>query len=135
VNYTKALIMCAAVGITATGLMALAPPAYGRSGPVYVVGREDVVSRHISYADLNLASVAGERTLNRRVGTAVNGLCLDVTGGNDGSTTFKYSMARCNGHAWSGARPQIAAAIQRAREIASTGSSTISATALTISLP
>jgi len=134
-NYTKALVMCAAVGITATGLMVLAPPAFGRNAPVYVVGREDVVTRHISYADLNLASVAGERTLNRRVGTAVNGLCLDATGGNDGSTTFKYSMARCSGHAWGDARPQIAAAVQRAREIASTGSSSISATALTISLP
>ena len=134
-NYTKALIMCATVGITATGLLVLAPPAYGRSGPVYVVGREDVVSRHISYADLNLASLPGERTLNRRVGTAVSSLCSEVSGGNDGSTSFKYSMARCSGHAWSDARPQIAAAVERAREIASTGSSSISATALTISLP
>lgn len=134
-NYTKALIMCAAVGITATGLMALAPPAFGKSGPVYVIGREDVITRHVSYADLNLASAAGEKTLVRRVGTAVNDLCLDATGGNDGSTTFKFSMVRCSGQAWNEARPQIARAVRRAQEIALTGGSNIAATALTISLP
>lgn len=135
-NYTKALIMCAAVGVTATGLLVLAPPALGKTAePVYVIGSGEVVTRHISYADLNLASFAGETTLNRRVGSAVNDLCLDATGGNDGSTSFKYSMRRCSGGAWDQARPQITRAVQRAREIASTGSSSIVATALTIRLP
>jgi len=134
-NYTKALIMCAAVGVTATGLMVFAPPAAGKPAPVYVIGNGDLITKHISYADLNLASSPGEGTLNHRVGAAVNDLCVEATGGNDGSTSFKYSMQRCSGLAWSQARPQIASAVQRAREIASTGDSSIAATALTIRLP
>jgi UrcA family protein len=134
-NYTKALIMCAAVGVTAVGVLAIAPPASGENAPVYVFGREDIVVRHVSYADLNLASAAGEITLNRRVGAAVNDLCIDATGGNDGSTRFKYSMSNCSTHAWNDARPQISRAVERAREMAATGGSSIVAAAVTISLP
>jgi UrcA family protein len=128
-KYPKAFSLCAAIAVTAT------TPAFARSAPVFVIAPTDVVTRHISYADLNLASVSGERTLERRVGTAVSDLCLDATGGNDGSPKFKLSMIRCSGEAWNGARPQMARAVQRARDIAATGSSAIAATALTISLP
>jgi UrcA family protein len=128
-KYPKAFSLCAAIAVTAT------TPAFGRSPPVFVTAPADLVTRHISYADLNLASVSGERTLERRVGTAVSDLCLDATGGNDGSPKFKLSMIRCSGEAWNGARPQMARAVQRARDIAATGSSAIAATALTISLP
>jgi UrcA family protein len=110
-------------------------PAFSRSAPVFVIAPADLVTRHVSYADLNLASIAGERALDRRVGTAVTDLCLDATGGNDGSPKFKMSMIRCSGEAWSGARPQMTRAVQRARDIAATGSSSIAATALVISLP
>jgi hypothetical protein len=43
--------------------------------------------------------------------------------------------ARCRGYAWRGAKPQIASAIERAQQIAATGSSTIAAVAITIALP
>jgi UrcA family protein len=128
-KHVRAISLCAAIAVTVT------TPAFGRSAPVFVTAPVDVVTRHISYADLNLASVPGERALQRRVGTAVTDLCLDATGGNDGSPQFKLSMIRCSGEAWSGARPQMARAVQRARDIAATGSSSIVAAALTISLP
>ncbi len=44
-------------------------------------------------------------------------------------------MKSCDTSAWGGARPQIARAVQRAREIAATGSSTIAAAAITIAVP
>jgi UrcA family protein len=128
-KYPKAFSLCAAIAVTAT------TPAFSRSAPVFVIAPADLVTRHVSYADLNLASIAGERALDRRVGTAVTDLCLDATGGNDGSPKFKMSMIRCSGEAWSGARPQMTRAVQRARDIAATGSSSIAATALVISLP
>lgn len=129
-KHLNALALCTAVALTA-----MASPALGKSARLVVTAPADPVARHISYADLNLASPAGETTLNRRVDAAVSDLCLDVTGGNDGSFTFKASMMRCSGSAWNQARPQIDRAVQRAREIASTGSSAITAAALTISLP
>jgi UrcA family protein len=132
-NYAKALIACAATGISATALFVLAQPAFGE--PVYVVGRDDVITTRVSYADLNLAADAGQRTLNNRVDSAINNLCLEATGGNNGSTDFKFAMAHCTSQALRDARPQIAQAVQRAHEIAQSGGSSIVATALTISLP
>jgi UrcA family protein len=134
-TYVKAFSMCTALAVTAGVLVAVAPPAIAQPPSVFVTAPADVVTRHINYADLNLASAAGERSLDHRVGGAVADLCLDATGGNDGSLNFKYSMKRCSGFAWNEARPQMDRAIQRAREIASTGSSSIAAVALTISLP
>jgi UrcA family protein len=136
-NYARTISLCAAVAITSGGLFLVASPALGRSGPIMVTASppEDVVVRHVSYADLNLAADAGQRTLNRRVGAAVSSLCTEASGGNDGSTGFKYSMINCSSGAWSDARPQIARAVQRAQELAFTGKTAIAAAAITISLP
>jgi UrcA family protein len=134
-TYVKALATCTTIAVTAAALFAVASPSVAQPPSVFVTAPADVVTRHISYADLNLASVAGERALDHRVGGAVSDLCLDATGGNDGSPDFKFSMKRCSGFAWKEARPQMDRAIQRARQIASTGSSSITAAALTISLP
>ena len=132
---SKLLSLSGAVAITVGGLFLVAPPASGKSPPIVVTAPDDyVVVRHISYADLNLASATGERTLNRRVDGAVSDLCLDATGGNDGSFSFKSNMMKCDNRAWGEARPQIARAVQRAHDIASTGTSSIAATAITISL-
>jgi hypothetical protein len=43
-------------------------------------------------------------------------------------------MMKCDNRAWGEARPQIARAVQRAHDIASTGTSPIAAAAITISL-
>ena len=134
-RYQNVLSICAAIGITAGAVAALAPPASGKSRPIVVEGRTDLVTRHVSYADLNLASTTGERTLNRRVSGAVNSVCLEAVGGYDAGTTFKFSMLRCSSSAWNGARPQITRAVERAHQIAATGSSSIAATAIVITIP
>jgi UrcA family protein len=136
-NYIRAISLCAAIAATSGGLFLAVSPAFGRGGPILVTATppEEVVVRHVSFADLNLLVEAGQRTLNRRVDVAVTDLCTEANGGNDGSTAFKYSMKRCSIGAWNDARPQIARAVQRSQELASTGQSAIAAAALTISLP
>jgi UrcA family protein len=132
-NYVRAISLCAAIAAVSGGLFLAAPPAFGRSGPILVTAAppEEIVVRHVSYADLNLAAEAGLRTLNRRVDVAVTDLCADANGGNDGSTKFKYSMKKCSNVAWNDARPQIMRAVQ----LASSGQTAITAAALTIALP
>jgi UrcA family protein len=137
-EYGKLISMAAAAAITAGGLVFMARPAAGKP-PIFVtappVNPADIVTRHIGYADLNLASAAGERTLNRRVGGAVNSLCLEVIGGNDTSMESMAAEYHCATSTWTQARPQIAQAVQRARDIASTGSSSLAAAAITLSVP
>lgn len=132
-NYGKALAMCGAslVAAVAIGLAGSAlharPPT-----PLYVIAHpEEYVARHVSYADLNLTFASGERTLNRRVGTAVSAVCNEAVGGL--STTFEYQDCRIG--AWGRARPQITRAVQRAREIAATGKSLIATGAITVAAP
>jgi UrcA family protein len=111
-------------------------PAVAKSAPILVNAPPDeIVTRDVSYADLNLAAPAGERALMSRVGSAVNGLCNDVAGGRDGSFTVNLAQTRCVNTTWHQARPQIDLALQRAREIASTGTSSIAATAVMIAVP
>ena len=134
-TYGKLLSVSAAIAIVTGGAALLASPASGKS-PIVVTAPDsaDVVTRHIGYADLNLASTAGERALNLRVDAAVSGLCLDAMGGNDGSPMVKFATQRCSNSALNQARPQIGQAVQRARDIAWTGASSLAAVAITISV-
>jgi UrcA family protein len=133
-RYAKALSISAAFALT---IFAPGTPAAGKNPRIVVIAppSSEIVVRRVSFADLNLASPAGERSLNSRVSYAVNDLCYDVTGGDDGTLRMKQVLKKCSGSAWDQARPQMAQAIQRAREIAQTGTSSITAAALTISLP
>ena len=129
--YGKLLSMCAAVALTAGGLLVMAPSASGREEPVVVEGPSDrLPTTRVSYADLNLATMAGEKTLNHRVAGAVSTVCEEASLASD-----IYAEPACRRFAWTGARPQIAQAVQRAHDIALTGSSTIAATAITIAVP
>jgi UrcA family protein len=132
----KIVSLCVATAITAGGFFVVSPPASARQ-PIVVTGpsREDIVVRRVSFADLNLASTSGEKTLNHRVGGAVTSLCIEAVGPDTRSLSSTIANMRCTRQAWDGARPQIASAVQRAREIAATGSSAIAATAITISIP
>lgn len=130
-DYSKLISISAAVLVTSGVFALVAPPAFGKA-PVLVTAPADVVSRHINYADLDLASSAGEVTLNRRVGGAVGSLCHEATGGPDGNFMTTIANRKCRTSAWNQARPQIAQATQRARDIASTGVSPIAAAAITI---
>lgn len=136
-TYARIISMCAALGLTAGTFALIALPAFAKAAPVVVTAPAppDFVRRHISYTDLNLASLAGERKLNRRVGNAVGELCSEATGGADGTFTMDIEIRKCTNSAWEQAGPQISQAVQRAHEIASTGTSSFAATTITISIP
>jgi UrcA family protein len=131
-NYGKIISFSAAVVLASGVFVLVASPAHGK--PVVVVANPDIVTRHISFSDLNLASGSGERTLNHRVGGAIGELCSEATGGEDGSFLTRLEKTACSKTAWGQAGPQIAQATQRARDIASTGASPLAAAAITINL-
>jgi UrcA family protein len=133
-TYRKTLAMAAAA-LTAGGLTVIAQPAAAKGRPIVVTAAEDELVRYVHYADLDLASSQGESLLNRRVGRAINSLCAEATEGLDRSLQLSIAKGRCPSGAWDGARPQMALAVQRAHDIAMTGSSNIAATAIVISLP
>lgn len=133
-NYTKLITFCSAIAITATGVFLVALPAGAKDKPVVVTAPMELVVRRVSYADLNLASARGERALHYRVGGAVRDLCNDATGPRDGSMSYTFAFKGCSNDAWDQADPQIARAIERSREIAATGTSSIAAAAITISI-
>jgi UrcA family protein len=120
--------LCAVVAVTGTGLLVPTTPAFGKDPRIVVVAPSDQVVRRIGYADLNLASADGKSALMYRVRGGIRGLCTEVGG------PYASERSNCTDHAWSQAFPQMASAVERAREIASTGTSTIAATAITISL-
>ena len=132
-DYTRLVSACIAVGITGGSFAVVATPVHAKS-PIVVVADADIVTRHISYADLNLASLSGEATLNGRVGGGIRSLCLEATGGGDASFMPNIQSRKCRTSAWSQARPQVSQAVSRARDIALTGTSSIAAVAITINL-
>ena len=132
-DYIKFLSACVAAGITGGSFAIVTTPVEAKS-PVVVVANPDIVIRSISYADLNLASSSGEATLHRRVGGGIKSLCLEATGGGDFSFMPNLWSHKCRTSAWNQARPQIALAVQRSRDIALTGMSPIAAVAITIDL-
>ena len=109
-----------AAALVAGGLF-LPTSANARESAVLVTAPTELVVRHVTYADLDLAQPAGVSTLNDRVGFAVGEVCTEANLGNDGGFSFKAGMLRCSNHAWNDVRPQIALAVQRAHDIATTG--------------
>lgn len=85
-------------------------------------------TRKVSFADLNLASQSGQKSLFRRVRVAVTDVCDESTHDSYGSPI--HSM--CRDIAWDGARPQIRRAISRAEQLAANGYSTIAPVAIAI---
>lgn len=129
-NYSKAIAMCGAVFVASAAVATIAVPAEAKR-PVVVKAPADTATRYVTYRDLNLASAEGEKMLNRRVGKAVTGVCYEINGP---SPDFHIQMS-CRGEAWRGARPQIARAVLRAQQIASTGQSLIAVSAITLTFP
>jgi UrcA family protein len=129
-NYGRALVACGAILVATAAIGVTASPVHARSSRAVVViaHPDDIVTRRISYADLNLASSPGERTLNRRIGYAVTNLCDEAIG----RSVIEFNYKNCTSGAWRDARPQVVLAVQRAQEIAATGTSLIAATAITI---
>lgn len=113
--------------------VALAAPsaALAENRPVVIHAEPDNFrSERVSFASLDLAKASDQKRLRGRVGGAVERVCLRDTG-RDGLQDAGYFT--CESNAWGRAEPQIANAITRAQQIAMTGSSTIAATAITVS--
>lgn len=116
----------------ASAILVAAGPAFaGQGQPVIVYGEqsENVRTERVSYADLDLATAEDQQILNGRVSGAVKRVCLyrDSIG-----HMFESNYDNCADGAWDDARPQIAQAVARARDIALNGKSSIAAAAITI---
>ena len=116
-----------ALAICAASLVSLSAAA--RSPLIVTAPRlsSDVPSRHVTYADLNLARHEGQQTLNLRVDVAIDGVCSD-----GGWQANEPGFGECRYHAWKGTRPQVATAIQRATEISTMGHSALPVAAITV---
>lgn len=88
---------------------------------------ENIPTERVFIGDLNLASAAGEKTLNSRVRGAVRRVCVDQPA--------SHPYLNCEHYAWGEARPQMKRAVARAREIAATGTSSIAPVAIVIAIP
>jgi UrcA family protein len=118
-------------GVTASLLLAV-PVLAAQQGPVVVYAEPDNIrTERVTYADLDLADRGDLKKLNLRVAGAVKRVCL-FENSRSGLQDFGYYS--CAGDAWDGAKPQIAQAVQRAKDIAMTGQSSIAATAITINV-
>lgn len=128
----KLLSISAALAMTAGSALIVATPAIGQSRQVVVTAPRDeaLPTRHVTYADLNLAVQADQARLHRRIGIAVRDVCRESVG----LMPPRFLEQECKSIAWAGARPQVDRAVQRAREIAATGTSPIAAGSIMISL-
>jgi UrcA family protein len=128
----KLTSLLAACAVTALGL-AIAAPAVAAPSPVVVTGRviDNIPIRYVSYRDLNLAQDEGQLTLVSRVKYAVKDVCAESMAGD---TFLRVAMSDCRGESWQRAEPQINRAVQRARDIAANGWSSIAPVAITISV-
>lgn len=130
---TRFSAMSAAVlsGVAAS-LSFAAPSLAAQEKPVvvYAEPQENLRTERVSYADLNLAERRDLKRLKLRVTGAVQRVCLfeDSRAGLQDRGYY-----RCAGEAWDDANPQIAQAVERARQIALTGQSSIPAAAISIS--
>lgn len=130
INYRTTI---AAVAVAVACVTSGVPSALAQTKPVtvYAPPSEGVRTVRVSYRDLNLASQSGEKMLTSRVGSAVRQACSNEGGGISSLDNDYFTCAR---GAWGDARPQMARAITRAHEIALNGTSSIAATAITISI-
>ena len=129
----KAATIAAALAAT----VLLAPSsASAQQAPVFVYAEPSAIRTElVSFARLALAQKRDQQRLQRKVGAAVERVCLrDI--GRDGLQDRDYYV--CESEAWNAASPQIAAAISRATAMASNigalnNGAPIAATAIRIS--
>lgn len=125
----KILFGAAAVFVSAGAMITAAAPAEASDVTVVAQPDGDALRQAVSFADLDLTDKGGQKLLKSRVSRAVRTVCepMDV-----GGLSSRY--AECLGVAWSGVRPQMAAAIDREQRLA-TGqidASTTAAAAITV---
>ena len=110
--------IAAVLAATAASFAFLTPPALAQQGTIYIqtVPPENLRIEHVGYADLNLATRAGERALDSRVSRAVEHVCLYDQNRWYGLGDPDYTY--CTWGAWRRARPQMMGAVYRARRLA-----------------
>ncbi|MFC7537922.1 UrcA family protein [Sphingomonas sp. GCM10030256] len=123
------LKLFAAGGIT---LVLLAGTAFAAPRDITVTAPidPDVRVQRVSYSDLNLAQADDRKLLKGRVGRAIGYVCEPQD-----AAWFDDDYKVCRTYAWRGATPQINRAVQRAMEIAATGSSAIPPVAIVLAFP
>jgi UrcA family protein len=123
-RWQSIISLCGACAITASGLVISTPVL---AEPITVMGPrdDDRMVRLVSYRDLNLALAQDEQRLVQRVGGAVRSVCRE-------EMIYLLGHRSCRNRAWNGARPQIAQAIERAKQIARNGFSPIAPVAIVI---
>jgi UrcA family protein len=95
-----------AASFIGVGLSAAATDVHAKSPKTIVVQAVDPeLQRRVSYADLNLARISGQRALKLRIAYTARNLCLDINGFHDPT---------CQNFAIDSTRGQVQAAIARA---------------------
>jgi UrcA family protein len=117
-------------GVTASLFVAASALAAQQKPVVVYGGSENTRTEHVTYADLDLTNTNHQKRLNLRVTGAVKRVCLYENSHGLQDNGYYH----CADDAWSSAKPQIAQAVQRSKDIALTGHSSIAATAITINL-
>jgi UrcA family protein len=97
---------------------AVAQPPGEKPHSGVVVVADDVPTRHVSFADLDLSTAGGERTLVRRVKLAVSKVCDQAVG----PLPIIYAKQECWKSTWTESQPKLNAAIERSRKFAANGS-------------
>ncbi len=102
---TKLISATALGALFAAGLF-VAPTLAQSVGEITVMGKynADTRSAAVSYADLDLTTSDGMKTLNTRVRDTAHDLCSDLTGAQRGALSL---MQSCEGAAVAGAADQI----------------------------
>ena len=135
---TYALSKLAAAAVTISGLFLPFASATAKETPVVVTAppqEADLVVRRVSYADLDLALPDGRATLHERVGFAIGDVCAEANLFDNGSPEFKFGRQEMFEARLGPCEPaDDTRAFQRADEIAASGSSTIAAATISISV-
>ena len=98
-----------AAGFVGVGLVSAASSSTAKPREVVVEGQriDPELQRRVSYADLNLATRPGQKTLDRRIFRTAEDLCFDING--------IYADWHCTRDAVDSTDHQFAAAIDRAQ--------------------
>lgn len=118
--HSVGIVMSASIFVALTTVVA-APGETKR--PIVVTGpSSDVITREVSYRDLNLASRSGERTFMHRVAGTINEVCNDLS-----PTARVHTQTICRSEAWRSVRPQIGRAVRRSAQFAGADRSLVAA--------
>ena len=123
----NALKLCASGGVAFALFAGTAAAGPGKEIKVTAPVDSIVRTEQVSYRDLNLTMASHQKVLNGRVGRAVTSVCEPMD--------FSPQFLMCKSKAWGGARPQISLAIERARQIAANGTSSVPPVAIVLAFP